>query len=47
MVASKHYYARVEDRYTVEHAQLKMALRRLRARGGNGHPPPDPSSREN
>ncbi len=47
MVASKHYYSRVQDRYAVEQAQLKMVLRRLRAEGGNGRSASDASPSEN
>lgn len=37
MVATKHYYSRVRDRYAVEQAQLNVELRRLQGLQGNGH----------
>jgi hypothetical protein len=37
LVATRYYYRRVQDRYTVEHARLKMELRRLRALDDNRH----------
>ena len=37
MLATKQHYGRIQDRYAVEQARLKVELRRLQAMRGNGH----------